>query len=653
MACASPFPIHPAKTLERRVMSLIQEATTLPQLLQIHSLLLKTSLDRSIFVLAKFLRRCFAFSSPQALPHGRSIFDRIHAPDTFLWNTLIRAYLQSQEPVESLHLFHKMRLREGVTVDSFSISLALQACGRSGESTIGRAIHTHLLKVGFVSDLFVQTALVEMYAKVGDVSIARRVFDEMPERDLVSYNVMLAEYVGCDNVQEARRLFDEMPDRDLVSWNTMIHGYAMSGDLHAAQQIFDRTHEKDLFSWSLMISAYAQSRQSSEALRLFREMQLANVVPDKVTMVSVLSACGDLGALSMGKVIHRFIERKVMEVDLRLGTSLVDMYAKCGDIDSSLGVFLKLSERDVLTWSSMIIGLANHGLGMVALDFFSKMISEQMKPNEITFVGVLMACGHAGLVSEGRAHFNSMSDVHGISPTIEHYGCMVDLLGRAGHIEEARQFIKDMPFEPDAVVWRALLGACRIHKNVEVAEEAIAKLVDLEPLVDGHYVLSSNIFAHANRWDGVANLRKMMRSKSIQKVPGSSSIEVDDTVYEFVAGDKSHPRCDEIYRMLNEMIDRLKQAGYRPMISFVLQDVDETLKECILIQHSEKLAIAFGLLTSPPKSIIRIMKNLRVCEDCHWAIKLVSLVYDRQLIIRDRNRFHHFAKGKCSCRDYW
>lgn len=469
-------------------------------------------------------------------------------------------------------------------VDSFSISLALQACGRSGESRIGKAIHAHLLKLGFVSDLFVQTALVEMYAKVGDVSVARRVFNEMPERDLVSYNVMLAEYVGCGNVREARRLFNEMPDRDLVSWNTMIHGYAMSGDLHSAQEIFDKTRERDLFSWSSMISAYAQSRQSSEALRLFREMQLANVVPDKVTMVSVLSACTDLGALSMGKAIHRFIESKRIEVDLRLGTSLVDMYAKCGDIDSSLEVFHKLSESDVLTWSSMIIGLANHGLGMVALDFFSKMISERMKPNEITFVGVLMACSHAGLVSEGRAHFNSMSDVYGISPTIEHYGCMVDILGRAGHIEEARQFIKDMPLEPDAVVWRALLGACRIHKNVDVAEEATATLVDLEPHVDGHYVLLSNIFAHANRWDGVANLRKMMRSKSIQKVPGSSSIEVNDTVFEFVAGDKSHPRCDEIYRMLNEMIDQLKQAGYRPMTSLVFHDVDERLKECILVQ---------------------------------------------------------------------
>ncbi|XP_038988634.1 pentatricopeptide repeat-containing protein At5g66520-like [Phoenix dactylifera] len=634
-------------------MSLIQEATTLPQLLQIHTLLLKTSLDRNIFVLTKFLRRCFAFPSRQALPHGRSIFDGIDAPDAFLWNTLIRAYLQAQEPVESLHLFHKMRLREGVAVDSFSISLALQACGRSGESRIGRAIHTHLLKLGFVSDLFVQTALVEMYAKVGDIGLARRVFNEMPERDLVSYNVMLAEYIRCGNVQEARLLFDEMPDRDLVSWNTMIHGYAMSGDLRAAQEIFDRTHERDLFSWSSMISAYAQSRQSSGALRLFHEMQLANVAPDKVTMVSVLSACSDLGALSMGKVIHKFIERKGIEVDVRLGTSLVDMYAKCGDIDSSLGLFHKLSERDVLTWSSMIIGLANHGLGMVALDFFSKMISEGVKPNEITFVGVLTACSHAGLVSEGRAHFNSMSDVYGISPTIEHYGCMVDLLGRAGLIEEARQFIKDMPFEPDAVVWRALLGACRIQKNVEIAEEAIAKLVDLEPLVDGHYVLLSNIFAHANRWDGVANVRKMMRSKSIQRIPGSSSIEVDDTVYEFVAGDKSHPRSDEIYRMLNEIIDRLKQAGYRPITSLVFQDTDERSKECLLIQHSEKLAIAFGFLASPPKSTIRIMKNLRVCEDCHWAIKLVSLVYDRQLIVRDPNRFHHFAKGECSCREYW
>ncbi|ONK63052.1 uncharacterized protein A4U43_C07F10920 [Asparagus officinalis] len=644
----------PAKTLELKfAMSLIQQSTSLLQLFQLQSLLLKTSLNLNNFVTAKFLRKCLAFSPPKSLPYARALFDHVHAPDTFLYNTLIRAYLQSQNPIESLHLFRRMRLVDGASPDSFSLSLGIQACARSSEKGMGEVIHAHVVKLGFVSDLFIETALIEMYAKIGDIVLARKVFGLMPERDLVAYNVMLAEYVGCGEIGQARILFDEMPIKDLVSWNTMIHGYAKSGEVNSAREIFDRSREKDLVSWSSIISAYAQNKQCNEALRLFKGMQLGGIVPDKVTMVSVLSACADIGALGMGKTIHKFIEKNKIEIDVKLGTSLVDMYAKCGDIENSLQVFHGMDERDVLTWSSMIIGLASHGLGNDALRFFSKMIQEGIKPNDITFVGVLSACNHNGLVDEGRAHFNSMNNVYKISPKVEHYGCMVDLLGRAGHIKQARQLIEDMPFEPDAVVWRALLGSCRTYKNIEIAEEAINNLINLEPYVDGHYVLLSNIYAQANRWADVAEVRKLMRGANIQRIPGSSSIEIGNIVHEFVAGDNSHPRSDEIYKMLAEMIDRLKWAGYEPVTSLVLQDVDEQTKESALIQHSEKLAIAFGLLISVPKSTIRIVKNLRVCEDCHAAIKLISLVYERKLIVRDRNRFHHFADGKCSCGDYW
>lgn len=546
-----------------------------------------------------------------------------------------------------------MRFCESVALDTFGLSLALQACGGLGSFTIGEALHSLVVKLGFALDVFVQTALVDMYGKVGGVGHARNVFDEMAVRDLVSYNVMLGMYVANSNIKEARKVFDEMPMRDLVSMNTMIHGYAKTGDLVAAQEIFDRTSERDLLSWSSMISGYAQSRQSSNALRLFHEMQLANVVPDEAAMASVLSACGDTGALGMGRAMHRLIDKKRLNLDLRLGTALVDMYAKCGDIETSRKIFIELNEKDVLTWSAMILGLANHGHGKVAIDLFSDMISQGIQPNEITFVGVLSACGHIGLVTEGWAHFNSMEDVYGVMPKIEHYGCMVDLLGRAGQLEEAIGLIKDMPFEPDVVIWRALLNACRIHKNVELAEEATKNLVHLEPYVDGHYVLLSNIYAQANMWDGVSRIRKLLRRKCIKRIPGSSSIEVDNTVFEFVSGDESHPQSREISEMIDEMMNKLKMSGYCPITSMVLQDIDEPLKESSLARHSEKLAIAFGLLSLPPKSTIRIFKNLRVCEDCHLAIKFVSLVYDRQLTVRDRNRFHHFSGGECSCKDYW
>ncbi|KAA8519187.1 hypothetical protein F0562_013442 [Nyssa sinensis] len=636
-----------------QVMSVIQDSTKLIQLHQIHSFIIKTSLDRNNFVLAKLFRRIFSCSSSNELPYARSIFDAISSPDTFIWNTMIRAYLNSQTPIESLSLFVQMRLQEGIFLDSFSLSLGLQACGRSIDRQNGQTIHTQVLKLGLGRDLFVETALIEMYAKFGYLDVARNIFDEMSDPDLVAYNVLLAEYVRAGKISLAQNLFDKMPDKDLVSWNTVIHGYASLGESGDAEKLSGRICERDIVSWSSMIATYAKSRQSNKALRLFHEMQLANVVPDKVTMVSVLCACGDVGALGMGKMVHEFIERNRIEIDLKLGTSLVDMYAKCGDIDNSMGVFDRMSNRDVFAWSAMIMGLANHGFGELALDQFSKMISEEIKPNDITFIGVLSACSHIGLVDKGWTYFKSMNDVYSVTPKLEHFGCMVDILGRAGRLQEARELIGSMPVEPDAIVWRALLGACRIYKNVELGEEAAVNLLELEPHVGGNYVLLSNIYSQAKNWDKVMNVRRMIKNINIHKVPGSSSIEVDNAVHEFVAGDKSHPQSEGIDWMLVEMADRLKHAGYIPLTASVLLDFDEQEKENALACHSEKLAIAFGLLSTPPGSPIRIVKNLRVCDDCHLAVKLISRIFDRKIIVRDRNRFHHFSGGSCSCKDYW
>ncbi|XP_025800413.1 pentatricopeptide repeat-containing protein At5g48910-like [Panicum hallii] len=585
------------------------------------------------------------------------------SPDALLVTTAMRGYLRACLPLQALLLLRSLLPRAPRLLgNSFSLSIALQATAAvSGSvlSTLGRglgaaSLHACALKSGFAAaDLFVRTALVEAYAKAGRADLARAAFDEAPRRDVFLTNVMLAAYVARGEVAEARKVFDGMRDRDLVSWNTMIHGYAVKGEVSMAREIFDGMEDRDDFSWSSMMSAYAKGRRSKEALELWQEMRAAYVSPDRITMVSVLSACGDMGALAVGAEVHQFVESNGIEVDVKLGTALIDMYAKCGDIENSLRVFHSMPAKDVLTWSSMIIGLANHGLGHDALSLFSRMISQGLQPNDITFIGVLIACTHLGLVSDGKKYFSSMSVVHGVAPKVEHFGCMVNLLGRSGHIEEARQLIRDMPFEPDAVIWRALLGACRIYKNVEVAEEAMAKLRVLDPHADGHYVLLSNIYAQANSWEGVAEMRTMLRRENIQRIPGRSSIEWQNTIHEFVSGDRSHPRSKEIYEILEEMMDRLRQAGYKPMTGLVLQDIDEQSKERALAEHSEKLAIAFGLLTTPARSTLRITKNLRACEDCHSAIKLISLVYDRKLIIRDRNRFHHFSEGQCSCKDYW
>ncbi|CAM8933962.1 unnamed protein product [Rhodiola kirilowii] len=641
------------QTVEQRALTLIQRSTKLHHFLQIHAFIIKTSLNCNNHVLAKLLPRLVSSSSAN-LPYARSLFDESPAPDTFLYNSLTMFCLKAQRPEDGISFFMKMRARNnGVVADGFTYFLVVQAYGKLGGLGVGKMVHTEVLKLGFDSDMFVSTVLIEMYAKSGCMRDSERLFDDLSVPDLVCCNVMLAGYGRVTEMGLARKVFDGMRERDLVSWNTMIHGYASVGDIAAAKEIFDMTLERDVVSWSSMIAAYAKSRQPNEALKLFHEMQLENVMPDRITMVSVLSACGDAGALGMGKMVHEFIVRNRIGIDLKLGTALVDMYARCGDMDNSMKAFSEMKNKDVFAWSAIIMGLGNHGFAEMALDCFTKMIEEGIKPNDITFIGVLSACSHGGLVDLGRGNFKSMTDIYGLSPKVEHFGCMVDILGRAGRLQEAMDLIRAMPFPADAVVWRTLLGACRMHRNVELAEEAITNLLKLEPRSDGNYVLSANVYSQAKKWNKVSDIRRMMKNVKIQKVPGSSSIEVNNTIYEFVAGDRSNPKFSDICKMLAEVTDRLKMAGYKPVTTAVLQDLDEHEKQNALAYHSEKLAIAYGLLTTAPGSTIRVIKNLRVCEDCHLTIKFISKIYCRKIIVRDRTRFHHFMEGSCSCKDYW
>ncbi|XP_023767215.1 pentatricopeptide repeat-containing protein At5g66520 [Lactuca sativa] len=498
----------PSKTIKQKVMSVIHDSKELHIIFQIHAFLLKTSLQSDNFIITKLLRN-FSLNSSNNLLYARSLFDEMPCPDTFLWNTMIRAYLNSENPDECLSLFHQLRRQDHHFIDSFSLSLVVQACGRSGFLQNGQTIHTQVLKLGFGNDLFVQTGLTEMYVKFGWIEFARKVFGEMKDPDLVSYNVMLAEYVRIGEISLARQLFDKMSQRDLVSWNIMIHGYASLP--HGG---------KYLVSWS---------KQSHEALNLFHDMQLANFLPDKITIVSVLSACGDLCALTTGMKVHKYIIQNRIEIDIKLATSLVNMYAKCGDINTALKVFNGIKKKDVFLWSAMIMGFSNHGYGDLALDHFNNMINEGVKPNGVTFIGVLSACSHIGLVDKGWEYFNSMSDVYGLTQEMEHYGCMVDILSRAGHLDKAKDLIMNMPFEPDVVVWRGLLGGCKIHKNVEIGEDVNRKIIALEGYDDGNYVLLSDIYCEGKRWEEAVNVRKKMEEVRIQKSPGMSSIEVDTT----------------------------------------------------------------------------------------------------------------------------
>lgn len=316
-------------------------------------------------------------------------------------------------------------------------------------------------------------------------------------------------------------------------------------------------------------------------------------------------------------------------------------------------VFEKMEKKEVFTWNAMICGLGMHGRAEDAIELFFKMQKQKFRPNGITLLGVLSACAHSGMVDEGLRIFNSMEEVYGIEPGMEHYGCVVDLLGRAGLLGEAEEVMYSMPMEPSAAVWGALLGACRKHGDVELGERVGKILLELEPQNSGRYALLSNIYARAGRWDDVANVRKLMKERGVKTSTGISMIDFDGVVHEFKMGDGSHPQMKNIYLMLKNMIKRLKMEGYSPNTSQVLFDIEEEEKEAELQYHSEKLAIAFGLINTKPGTTIHVVKNLRMCEDCHSAFKLISQVYDREIIVRDRARYHHFKTGTCSCKDFW
>jgi pentatricopeptide repeat protein len=382
-------------------------------------------------------------------------------------------------------------------------------------------------------------------------------------------------------------------------------------------------------------------------------MHLTGIKPNSVTYASILPACGNLAALGYGKEFHNDIVKSGFQSDVFVGNGLVDMYAKCGNIEDAFKVFDEMPSRNVVSWTAMIVGYAMHGYGIEALQLFGKMQNSGMKPNHVTFVGVLSACCNAGLVDDGRWYFDCMSRDYDITPAMKHYCCMVDLLGRAGHLDEARDFINKMPISPDAALWGSLLSACRIHNNIELGEHVAEQLFDSEPNNPAHYVLLSNIYAAAGKWDDVQNVRRLMKERKVERMPGCSWIEVNNQVYAFCVADRSHPQTPEIYAELDILFGQIKEAGYVPNINFVLHDVEEEQKEQFVGHHREKLAIAFGLLNTSPGIPIRIVKNLRVCADCHSAIRFISKIVAREIVVRDTNRFHHFNRGCCSCGDYW
>ncbi|KAL1205348.1 Pentatricopeptide repeat-containing protein [Cardamine amara subsp. amara] len=533
--------------------------------------------------------------SPPPISYAHKVFSKIEKPiNVFIWNTLIRGYAECSlnYSVSAVSLYRQMRVSGFVEPDTHTYPFLLKAVAKMADVRLGETIHSVVIRNGFGSLIFVQNSLLHLYGNCGDVMSAYKVFDEMSVKDL-------------------------------VAWNSVINGFAENG-------------------------------KPNEALALYTEMDSKGIKPDGFTIVSLLSACAKIGALTLGKRVHVYMIKAGLTRNLHSNNVLLDFYARCGRVEEAKTLFDEMVEKNSVSWTSLIVGLAVNGFGKEAIELFTNMESKEgLLPCEITFVGILYACSHCGMVKEGFEYFRRMREEYKIEPRIEHFGCMVDLLARAGQVKKAYEYIMKMPMQPNVVIWRTLLGACTIHGDSDLAELARMQILQLEPNHSGDYVLLSNMYASEQRWSDVQKIRKQMLSDGVRKVPGHSLVEVGNRVHEFLIGDKSHPQSDEIYAKLKEMTDRLRLEGYMPQISNVYVDVEEEEKENALVYHSEKIAIAFMLISTPERSPIRVVKNLRVCADCHSAIKLVSKVYNREIVVRDRSRFHHFKDGSCSCLDYW
>ncbi|KAK3142078.1 hypothetical protein QOZ80_4BG0341940 [Eleusine coracana subsp. coracana] len=629
------------------------------------------------------------------------------------WAYQIRVAAAQGQFLDAVALFLKMRAsaapRSSVPA---SLPTALKSCAALGLRALGASLHALAIRSGAFADRFTANALLNLYCKHpglyhctgagfasngdGDGSAAlesvRKVFDEMPERDVVSWNTLVLGYAEDGRHQEAldlvRRMWKEgfRPDSFTISSVLPIfaeladvkrgmemHGFAVRNgfendvyvgssliDMYAnctqtdySVKVFDMLPRRDAVLWNSMLAGCAQNGSVEEALGIFRRMLQAGVKPVPVTFSSLIPACGNLASLRLGKQLHAYVIRGGLEDNMFISSSLIDMYCKCGNVNIARRMFDGMESPDPVSWTVMIMGYALHGSAREALVLFERMETGNSKPNHVTFLAVLTACSHAGLVDKGRKYFSNMSHQYGIVPTLEHCAAYADILGRVGELDEAYNFISKMQIKPTASVWSTLLRACRVHKNTELAEEVAKKIMELEPSSVGSHVVLSNMYSTSGRWNEAAHLRKSMRNKGMRKDPACSWIEVKNQLHVFVAHDRSHPWYERIVSALNDFSEQMARQGYVPNTEDVVQDVEEEQKRHVLCGHSEKLAIVFGIISTPPGTTIRVMKNLRVCVDCHTVTKLISKIADREIVVRDTNRFHHFKDGSCSCGDFW
>ncbi|XP_061362794.1 putative pentatricopeptide repeat-containing protein At3g13770, mitochondrial [Gastrolobium bilobum] len=621
----------------------------------------------------------------------RTLIQQLHVPSFSSNSSLFHSTLSCVRHLQEALL--QMALC-GYDMKFEGYNILLNECVSKRAFREGQRVHAHMIKTRYLPSVYLRTRLIVLYTKCDSLGDARFVLDEMPERNVVSWTAMISAYSQRGYASQALNLFVKMLrsgaepneftfatvlpsctgslgfflgrqihsliiksnyEAHVYVGSSLLDMYAKDGKIHEARGVFECLPERDVVSCTAIISGYAQLGLDEEALKLFCRLQKEGMQSNYVTYTSVLTALSGLASLDHGKQVHNHVLRSEVSSFVVLQNSLIDMYSKCGNLTYSRRIFDTMHERTVISWNAMLVGYSKHGEGRQVLELFTMMREEdKVKPDSVTMLAVLSGCSHGGLEDKGLDIFYDMtSGKIGVKPENEHYGCVVDLLGRAGRVEQAFEFMKKMPFEPTAAIWGSLLGACRVHSNVDIGEFVGRQLLEIEPSNAGNYVILSNLYASAGRWEEVRSLRDLMLKKAVMKEPGRSWIELDQVLHTFHASDRSHPRREEVSAKVKELSIRFKEAGYVPDLSCVLHDVDEEQKEKILLGHSEKLALSFGLIATAQSVPIRVMKNLRICVDCHNFAKFISKIFKREVSLRDKNRFHQIVGGKCSCGDYW
>ncbi|XP_055828624.1 putative pentatricopeptide repeat-containing protein At3g49142 [Solanum dulcamara] len=647
------YSIHVDEVSSSRILDELPDIKILKKL---HSkIIFDPGLCNNTSLAIKLMRAYAACGQPNVT---RQLFDKIPERNAAIYNVMIRSYVNNKFYKDAIFIYKDMCKRD-VSPDNYTFPCVVKACFGSDNFRVGLQIHCAVGKRGLGSDLFIGNCLVAMYGKCGCLVEARQVVNEMPKRDVVSWNSMVVGYAQNGRFDDALEVCKEMnvlghkPNAGTMASLLPAVSNTSIENVLFVKDIFMNMDKKDLVPWNVMIAVYVKNSMPSEAVQLYLQMETCGIEPDAITFASILPACGDLSAASLGRRIHESIERKGLRPNLSLENALVDMYARCGCLIEARKMFEGMKFRDVVSWTSLISAYGRSGQGRDGVALFSQMLESSLQPDSIAFVSILSACSHAGLLLEGEHYYKLMTDKYKIVPRLEHYACMVDLKGRAGHITEAFNFIKQMPIEANERIWGALLGACRVYNDMDAGLVAADNLFELAPKQSGYYVLLSNIYAKAGRWKDVTTVRSIMKGKGIKKMPGVSNVELNNMVHTFLAGDTSHPQSKEIYEELDILIGKMKEEGYVPETDSALHDVEEEDKENHLVVHSEKLAIVFAIMNTSHGTPIKITKNLRVCGDCHIAAKLISKIAQRLIVIRDTNRYHHFQNGVCSCSDFW